>query len=218
MTDLIPKVVALTLESPFSEAQPFSKERLDKVSLGALNLFSPIGLKPENIALRTADVLFGYDLTFSLLGGSVTFKLSSGSLLLNFQNITAQSALDVVADIIIKVHSLFLEYVFAQHSATAVAHFSFVNEEQRRIAESSLRDSSLGIEFLGRLAHFRIAEWPWPIRLEIDRSIFFQSGLFMTWISTWKGTVDGDTLRGVAHAFAVAASRFEFNIDMTREH
>jgi hypothetical protein len=116
-----------------------------------------------------------------------------------------------------KVYSLFEESDFSQHSANAVAHLSFADEKQREAASLSLQDSARGIEFLGRLGHVYIAEWPWPVRLEIDRSHFFQAGLFMSWMSSWKGRIDADTLRGVGQAFLVAATRFEFNIQVPRE-
>jgi len=217
MIELIAKAIGLIIDSPFGEARPFSKERLDEAGMGALKLFAANGLKPENIVLRTTDVLFGYELNFSLFSGSATFKLSSANLLLNFQNISLQQELELVSDAVVKAYSLFEESAFSHHSANMVAHLSFVDEKQRQGASLSLQDPSRDIEFLGRLAHLKISDWPWSIRLEIDQSNFFPPGLFMSWMSTWQGRVDTTTLRAVVQAFLVAATRFEFNIQIPRE-
>src|SRR5271165_3608104 len=173
MIELTTKLIGVSIDSSFIQPSPFSKERLDQIGLRALDLFKANGLKPEHIGLRTVDVLFGYELNFSLFGGSATFQLTGARLILNFKNIVNRDALQTAAEAISKAHSLFEKTDFLEHAIGVVAHTSFRNEQQQKNATASMEDPARQIEFLGRLAHFRIPEWSEAIRLQIDRSLFF---------------------------------------------
>ncbi len=212
MIELTTQVIGVTIDSSFVQARPFSKEWLDQFCLRALNSFKDNGLRTEHIGLRTADILFGYELNFGLYGGSATFRLTSERLILAFQNVVNRNALQTVAETASKAHSLFEETEFLEHAIGIVAHMSFRDEQQRKKASGALEDSERQIEFLGRLAHIRTAEWAETIRLEVDRSIFFPPGLFMSWNSKWRGKVDVETLTRAAKALEVAANRLDFDI------
>ena len=70
----------MTIGSSFVQTRPFSKDRLDQIAVRALDEFKPNGLQPEHIGLRTVDILFGYELNFSLFGGSATFQLTGAQI------------------------------------------------------------------------------------------------------------------------------------------
>jgi hypothetical protein len=212
MIELTTQVIGVTIDSSFVQARPFSKERLDQFCLGALDSFKDNGLSPEHIALRTTDLLFGYELSFGLFGGYATFRLTSERLFLAFENVANRDALKTVAETASKAHSLFEDTDFLEHTIRIAAHMLFRDEQQRKNASSVLEDRTRQIEFLGRLAHVRIPEWPETIRLEIDRSIFYPPGLFMSWNSKWRGKVDVETLSRAAKALELAANRLDFDI------
>jgi hypothetical protein len=178
MIELTTQVISVTVDSAFVQARPFSKEWLDQFCLRALDSFKNNGLKPTHFGLRTADILFGYELNFGLFGGSATFRLTSERLILAFHNVVNREALQTVAETASRAHSLFGETDFGDHVIAIGAHTSFRDEQQRKSANGMLTDPQRQIEFLGRLAHITIAEWPETIRLEIDRSVFFPPGLF----------------------------------------
>jgi hypothetical protein len=212
MTELTAKVIAATIESSFVQTRPFLKERLDQIGVRALDLFKANGLQPEHIGLRTVDVLFGYELNFSLFGGSATFQLSGARLILSFKNIVTRDALQTAAETAGRAHSMFEKTDFLEHAIAVVAHRSFRNEQQRKNATASMEDPARQIEFLGRLAHFRIPEWSDAIHLEIDRSIFFPPGLFLSWNTVRRGQVDVEALTQAAKAFEITANRFDFSV------
>jgi hypothetical protein len=212
MIELTTQVIVVAIDSSFVQARPFSKEQLDQFCLRALDSFKDNGLRPEHIALRTADVLFGYELSFGLFGGSATFRLTSGHLILVFQNILNRDALKTVAETAARAHSLFNDTDFLEHTLGIVAHTSFRDEQQRKQASGALEDPKRQIEFLGRLAYLRTAEWAETIRFEVDRSIFFPPGLFLSWNSRWRGKVDVDTFNRAARALEAAANRLDFDI------
>ena len=212
MIELATRVIAVTIESLFAQTRPFSKERLDQIGVRALDLFKANGLQPEHIGLRTVDVLFGYELNFSLFGGSATFQLTGARLTLNFKNIATKDALQVAAETASRAHSLFEKTDFLEHAVAVVAHMSFRDEQQAKNGTASMVDSARQIEFLGHLAHFRIPEWSEAIRLQIDRSIFFPPGLFLSWNTVWRGQVDLEVLTQAAKAFEITANRFDFSL------
>jgi hypothetical protein len=214
MVELKTKVIGLTIDSSFVQAMPFSKERLDQIGLRALDSFKNVGLRPEQIGLRTADVLFGYELHFSLFGGNAAFRLTGTRVVLNFQNIQSRAGLQSVVETASRAHSLLQETDFLEHAIGVVAHMSFRDEQGHKNAIDVLEDPARNIEFLGRLAHFRIDEWPEVIRIEVDRSLFVSPGLFMAWNSKWRGKVDSETLLQAAKAFEITANRLDFNFEV----
>jgi hypothetical protein len=148
--------------------------------------------KPKGYGQSTSgsvrvDLLFGYELNFGLFGGSATFQLTGARLILNLQNIVTRDALQTAAETISKAHFLFEKTDFLEHEIAAVAHSSFRDEQQHKNATASMEDPARQIEFLGRLAHFRIPEWSEAIRLQIDRSLFFSPGLFLSWNTVLRG-------------------------------
>jgi hypothetical protein len=212
MIDLTTEVIAITIDSSFLKARPFSKEQLDQLALNLLEVFKESGLRPEHIGIRATDLLFGYELNLGLYGGSATVRTTSSQLTLNFQNVRNRSALETVAGTVLKVHGLFKPDDFAEHAFGIVAHLSFRDEAQRKDAAKIFEDSERQIEFVGRLVHIRTAEWPESIRLEIDRSMFFPGGLFMSWNSKWRGTVDLKMLGDIFESLAVTSKRLDFDI------
>lgn len=212
MIELTTKVIAVTIDSSFVQPRPFAKERMDQIGVRALDSFKVNGLQPEHIGLRTVDILFGYELNFSLFGGSATFRLTSAHLILSFQNILNRDALQTVAETASRAHSLFEKTDFLEHAIGGIAHTSFRDEQQEKNVSASMEDPARQIEFLGRLAHFRIPEWSQAIRLQIDRSIFFPPGLFLSWNSVLGGQVNVETLTQAAKAFEITANRFDFRI------
>jgi hypothetical protein len=89
---------------------------------------------------------------------------------------------------------------------------SFRDEQEQKNASASMEDPARQIEFLGRLAQFKIPEWAQAIRLQIDRSIFFPPGLFMSWNTVLRGQVDVEAFAQAAKAFEITANRFDFNV------
>lgn len=213
MVDLIAQILSVAIDSSFALARPFSKDWLDQVATRALVTFRDRGLRPEQIVLRTTDVLFGYELGFSLFAGSATLALSGAHLLLNFQNVTSRAALETVCETIARVHTLFDENLFSEHVLRAIAHMPLRNQTAR--IDELLADRAQQIEFLGKLAHVRVDGWEESIRFEADRSLIFPNAVFISWTSKWHGKLETDTLRRAAAAFESAAKKFDFSVEVT---
>ena len=213
MIELKAQVFGVAIESPFTEARPFSKDWLDKTAIGVLNAFKDYGLRPENVVLRNTDVLFGYELNFALFGGSATFALSGVRLLLNFQNVTSRSALQTVSETAIRAHAVFEGRLFSEHMIRVIAHMPPRDEADK--IDTLMADSDKQVEFVGRLLHMRVDEWEDSIRLEIDRSLLVQNAIFISWFSKYRGKLTSDTLARAGNAFQNAARRLGFNFDIT---
>jgi hypothetical protein len=116
------------------------------------------------------------------------------------------------AGTVLKMHALFKEGDFSEHSFGVAAHLSFRDEEQRKSATKTMEDLERQIEFVGKLVYVTPPGWPESIRLEVDRSIFFPPGLFMSWNSKWRGPVDLKTLGDILESLAATAKRLDFDI------
>ncbi|SRR5258708_34797102 len=213
MIELKAQVFGVAIESPLNEARPFSKDWLDKTAVGVLNSFKDYGLRPENVVLRNTDVLFGYELSFGLFGGSATFALSGVRLLLNFQNVTSRSALQTVSETAVQAHAVFEGSLFSEHMLRVIAHMPPRNEADK--IDTLMADPDKQIEFAGSLVHLRVDEWEESIRLEIDRSLLLQNAIFISWFSKCRGKLNSDTLTRAGNAFENAAKRLGFIFDIT---
>lgn len=214
MFDLKPHMVALVIESAFVRPRPFSKDSLDKFVLKALEIFQRQGMRPEHLSLQTTDILFNYFLAASIPQKGVNIQASGTHFVLNVQNIILDPGAAYFAEFIEKAYSLFPEDDFNEHSLRFSAHASFSDLQQQIDAHKTLADPANNIEFLGRLAHFNVPNWQGPIRLEIDRSLFFDSGLFMTWNSFFKGKLETKTALMAISAVEASMRHFNFNFQI----
>jgi hypothetical protein len=212
MIELKAQVFGVAVESPFVEARPFSKDWLDKIAIRTLNGFKNYGLKPENIVLRNTDVLFGYELSFPLFGGSATVALSATRFLLNFQNVTSRSAFGTVSETIVRAHALIEAAQFAEHMIRVIAHMPLFNQAEQ--IDKLMADPANQIEFGGKLVHVRIDDWAEAIRFEVDRSLLLQNALFLSWMTKFRGELNPDILSRAASAFENIPTRFGFSFQI----
>jgi len=214
MFDLKLHIVALGIESTFVRPKPFSKESLDKFVLKTLETFQNMGLRPEHLSLQTADVLFNYFLIAAIAQRGMNVQMTGTRFTLNVQNIMLDPGAAYFAMFIEKAYSLFPEDDFNEHSLRFSAHASFSDSRQYIDARKILADPENNIEFLGRLAHFKLPNWQALIRLEIDRSLFFNPGLFITWNSLFKGKLEIKSALMAVRALEASARHFNFNFQI----
>jgi hypothetical protein len=214
MFDLKLHNVAFVVESAFVRPKPFSKDFLDKFVLKALETFQQQGLRPEHFSLQTVDVLFNYVLAAGIAQNGMSMQMTGTRLVLHIQNVMAEPGSASFAELIEKAYSLSDEGDFNEHSLRFSTHASFSDSQQRFDAHKILADPQNNIEFLGRLAHFQVPNWQSAVRLEIDRSLFFERGLFITWNSIFQGKLEVKTILTAMRALEVSARRFDFDFQI----
>lgn len=68
------QLFAVALEVHFSRPRPLAQDKLDEVAAWLTDASEGLALRPEQIRVRRADILFDYELTASFFGGNATFR------------------------------------------------------------------------------------------------------------------------------------------------
>lgn len=210
MPEITTRVCGVTFESTFKSAVLFKDTHCDVAAERCLEAFAGYGLRPTQIALRSGDQAFNYDLSFSLFNGNGTFRLSSEKLHVALQNATSEKDLEIVKDCVAKAYEHLPLSEIGSTQILANAHATFATDEAwqqylRRFANPDRQIVSGGI-----LAYVRCQNWAEEIRLSADHSLVFPSGLFLDWSTTYRaGKPTREVIGNVATVFEDAVSKFD---------
>src|SRR6266403_3975155 len=102
MAELTAKNLGITIEAFFKKPVLYKDAHCAETAQKCLEAFSSYALRATQIAIRTGDVAYNYDVSFLLFNGNGSFKISSEKLEITFQNIVTGKDFEVVVDCIAK--------------------------------------------------------------------------------------------------------------------
>ncbi len=208
MVDFKTKLLSVSFESFFKVPVVWRELRPEEVAKKCLDAYSGYGLKSNQIAQRIGDALYNYDLSFPLFNGVGTFKISSEKLEMQFQNLISDKDSEIVADCVVRMCETVTlpEVAFTTISASAHSLAESVDVLHSYLAKYS--DPQKQIVLGGAIAYLRCQSWPEEIRLLVDRSLMFNEGLFLNWITNAnKGKLDHKDLKSLTEVFTEAAGK-----------
>jgi hypothetical protein len=77
MTELAIQVFSINVEVLFPKPRVFSKEQVDSIAAWLTSPDSGFALQPEQVHLRTFDVVYDYQMNAQLFGGNGLFVLTT---------------------------------------------------------------------------------------------------------------------------------------------
>jgi hypothetical protein len=208
--EITTRILSVGIESLFKKPLLRKEVHYDDLAQKYWETFSSYGLKPTQIVVRTGDIAFNHDLSFSLFNGNATFRLTSEKAEIHFQNAASPKDFDIVADCISKTFehvplpesdktSITAQVQATASSVEAVNHYMarFSNPEKQIVQG-------------GAIVHVVCAGWPEEIRMTVERSIVFSEGIFLTWQTKIVGAkVSRDLLKTLAEACEDVATRLD---------
>jgi hypothetical protein len=200
----VTKVCAVAFESFFKKAVLFKDARCDEVSQKCLEAFASYGLRPTQIAFRTGDQMFNYDVSFSLFNGNGTFRISAEKLDVSLQNAASEKDLEIVEDCVTKIYGHVPLPDIHNTSISANAQATFASKEALQ-EFLTYANPTKQIVWRGTIAYILLPTWPEEIRLMADRSVIYPDGVFSTWNTAYKGNkISRDVLKNVKDVFEKA--------------
>jgi len=132
MIELAIQIFEIVVDVTFPAPRPFEKDRLDRDALWLTDVKAGFAVPLEQIRLRQGDVLFGYDLLATLLGGNGFFFVNPQKA--NFVTKNARSRAD--ANLLFEMTARFLRHFAAPENLEAV----FTANAQAKVAEPAMRE------------------------------------------------------------------------------
>ncbi len=202
MAEITTKVCAVAFESFFTKAVLFKDARCDEVSQKCLEAFASYGLRPPQIAVRSGDQIFNYELSFSLFNGNGTFRISAEKLDVSFQNAVNDKDLEILEDCVAKIYEHVPLPEINNTSISANAHACFDSIETMQQYLLKYADPTKQIVSGGTIAYILVQNWTEEIRLMLDRSLVYPAGLFLMWTTIYRGNkISRDVLKSVKDVF-----------------
>jgi len=212
MAEITTMIGGITFESTFKNAVLFKDAHCDVVAQKCLEAFASYGLKATQIAVRSGDLTFNYDLAFTLFNGNGNFKLSAEKLEISLQNAVSGRDLEIVQDCLAKIY----EYLpLAEISTTVInanAQASFASPEAMHVYFLRFSDPARQIVSGGAIVCVRCDHWTEEVRLMAEKSLTRQTAVYLSWSTTWSG---GKISREVLENLKTAFGESVVKIDLT---
>ena len=180
MIELAIQIFEIVVDVTFPAPRPFEKDRLDRDALWLTDVKAGFAVPLEQIRLRQGDVLFGYDLLATLLGGNGFFFVNPQKA--NFVTKNARSRAD--ANLLFEMTARFLRHFAAPENLEAV----FTANAQAKVAEPAMREkyfepfrTDSRIEWPGAAGYLRIENWVPNIRFQVEAGIADPTTFFLAW-------------------------------------
>jgi hypothetical protein len=209
--------LSVSLEVIFDTPVPYNSAGLVTIAKAFLEKFAVHGLRPNNLSQNPGDQLFNYELSFSLFNNQAHFKLSAERLLVTIQNARTEADVKTLIDALVRVQQCFPNDMACRTNFQAVAHAAFPNEADYDVFFAPFADTTNDIVDGGRIVFVKEKDWPFKVRLAIERSIVFKNSVFITWWTEQAGMVDLENFKVIADKFGKSLQKtgLEINFGQT---
>jgi hypothetical protein len=210
MPEITAQILGVTFDSSFKTPVLFKDARCEEVAQKALEAFASYGLKPTQIGLRHRDPAFNYELSFSLFKGNANFTLSAEKLHMDFQNAVNPRDLEIIEDCVAKTYEHIPLPEIGSTFISANLHATATSADEAQKFLSARAEPERGIVSVGTLANILCKSWPQEIRLQVERSLAYPAGLFLTWATHHPGgAISREALKELGKAIEESVTKFD---------
>lgn len=194
-----------TLDAPFKAPVPFESANLKRVALRALEKFGKYELRHNQFVHRLGDQLFDYGLYFNLFNNQATVRITPERVGVRVQGAKNQKDLDILSETLVGTVDC-VESAVAGFTLTSASHAAFDQNPDGVAYLQAFADLPNHVIEGGRIAFVKQPDWDLPVRMTVERSVFVDNGLYLTWHTEHSGPVSLENLKAIADKFGKAAN------------
>lgn len=179
MIELTIQVFGISVEVIFSAPRTFAKDRIDNDAQWLTNSATGLAVPPEQVRLRQADVLFGYDLSVQLFGGNGYFSVDAQKATFSAKNARRRADGELLRQMVDR----FLRH-FAQEKLTVTfSADAYAKAESKVVLEQYVQRFRFDqrITKPGAVGYLRLDDWPADVRFMVEPSLGTEDSLFLAW-------------------------------------
>ena len=209
--------LSVSLDIVFAAPLAYDSGRLSTIAKSALDRFAVHGLRPSSLFQNPGDQLFNYELSFALFNNQAHFRLTGERLFVSVQNARTEVDVKTLIDVLISSQKCFPNDTPCQANFQAVAHGMFSQEDDFKAFFAPFTDLTNDIIEGGRILSVKEKDWPWKVRLSVERSTVFKNSVFITWWAEQSGMVDLENIKEIADKYGKSLQKtgLEINFGQT---
>jgi hypothetical protein len=186
----------VTFQSHFPEPVPLSKANIDDTAQKVLTALRPLGLKASQFQVVKGDELFGYELKLNMFQGNGTVSLNAERIEISFANARSRDDFRTIARCLVDLYQSIPSQEAWSTLVNAYLHAGIESASQRDEYFSRFGRVSENIAIGGIIVYGKTRSWDEEIRLQIDRLLASEPGLFLNWTTKFaSGKVSEETLK-----------------------
>lgn len=158
--------------------------------------------------------MFDYELSFTLFNGNGSFRILCDKIEITLQNATSGKDLEIVQDCVAKIYEHVPLPEIGSTLVSANAHSVFSTSEELNKFLSQYSNPAKQILAGGVISYVRCSNWQEDVRMTIDKSLVYPTGLFLTWSTTCRGTrISRETIGLIEKVFEEAVTKYDLSFD-----
>jgi hypothetical protein len=209
-------VLGIALDIPFAPPLPKKKADLDAFAAWLCDHEGGLGLRSDQVRLKSWDDLFGYELVAQFFGDNGLLLRSADRVRLEVKNARTAADWELVRKLIVRFYT-HMEFAPASHttfSAHVHSRFAAPEEidayfEQHPMPQISSRPALF--------SYVKISDWESDVRVLVEKSNAFpEGGLFIGWETQFTNDQDWESFIGTLPTVMENSAHF-FGLGLTRE-
>lgn len=203
MIELAIQVFGINVEVIFPAPRTFAKGRIDADAQWLTDSASGFAVPPEQVRLRQANVLFGYDLSVQLFGGNGYFSVDAQKATFRAKNARRRADGELLRQMVDR----FLQH-FAQEKLTvAFSADAYAKAESQVVQEQYVQRFRFDqrITKPGAVGYLRLGDWPSDVRFMVEPSLGTEDSLFLAWATRFPFGESSEISDKIVHVFEEAA-------------
>lgn len=204
MIELTIQLFGIVVEVIFPAPRTFSKELLDSDAQWLTDSASGFAVPPEQVRLRQADVLFGYDLSAQLFGGNGHFSVDAQKASFSAKNARGRADGELLREVV----GRFLRHFAKEKFTVAFSANAHAKPESKAVQEEYLQRFRFDqrITKPGAVGYLRLNDWPTDVRFIVEPSLGTEDSLFLAWTTRFPASEFSEIPDKIVHVFEEAAS------------
>lgn len=209
MIEIAPLLFGVNVEVRFSKPRPFSKDKLDKLLSHLTDTDKGLGLRAEQIRMRSTDVGFDYELRALFLGANASLIYESAKAVLSiFGGRTNADAI-----LVIETTQRFLKGIVSSDNEMGIFSVNAnAKAESSGVRDEYLEKFRLASEIVGpgAVGYVRVPQWPEDIKFSIEPLLGVPDSFFLSWNIKFdpKSWLDDNASTIATRSRTVGAIRF----------